>query len=225
MPPALRRPASTLRLTGGAALLAVAVLASGRVTAQAPAALFASPAVVRLEAGTSIKMAFDPKAFVQLDVDGENVSVLPVLNESGWTQLNIYSFVVRESDGKYKLFYPVVSVLDAAGAIANTIKPRHEFKFAGAVLNNEFELPAGATRLVIHTRKEYVESGFESSFGPELQGMDQPVSATAPLAAAALGAVFPVAGLVAGIALLSTLSTPKGICTFGERGVIQLYAR
>jgi hypothetical protein len=201
-------------------LLAGTVGLSLQVAAQVPDAAFTS--ALRLEPGISVKLAFEPTALVQVDIEGERVSAMPVLNESARTQLAIYSFVVREQDGKYKLFYPVVSLVDGSGAVVKTIKPRFEFRFAGAVLNNEFDLPAGATRLLVHTRKEFVESGFESSFGPEWQGMDTPVPPAAALGAAAVGAAFPVVGLVVG---LSMLSIPKGTCTFGERGLIQLHAQ
>lgn len=203
------------------ALLSAALLATAPAWAQSSDGVPTSNAVLRLESTTSVKVAFDPTAWAQVDIDGERVSAMPVLNESGRTQLTIYSFVVRDG-GKYKLFYPVVSVVDPSGEVVKTIKPRFDFRFANAVLTNEFDLPAGATRLLVHTRKEFVESGFESSFGPDMQGMHEPVPAAVGIGAAAIGMAFPFVGLVAGIALLSI---PKGVCTFGERGLIQLHVR
>jgi hypothetical protein len=213
--------ASCWRL-GKPILLSLALLATSPIAAQVPDAVFASAEIVRLAAGKDTRVAFEPAALVQVDVGGEQVSALPVSNEEALTQLNIYSFVVRGNDGAYKLLYPVVSILHASGAVIQTLKPRHEFKFAAAILTNEFDLPPDAKRLLIHTRKEYVESGFESNFGPPPFGTDEPLPAIAGIGAAAVGFAFPAVGLIVALGLLTRT---KGVCTFGERGVIQLVAR
>lgn len=203
------------------ALLAIPL----QVLPQVPVDLFAAAATVRLAAGPQEQRhPVDPSALRTVVIDAENVAVLPVLNEAGLRELTVRSFVVRDAGGKFKLFYPVVSVVDEAGAVLQTLRPRFEFRFENAVLTNEFAIPEGAARLLVHTRKEFYESEFESSFGERSRLADAQAPSGAAGVAAAAGLAFPIVGLLAaGILLASTGA--KGTFTFGERGLVHLHAQ
>lgn len=74
--------------------------------------------------------------------------------------LIVRSHVVRTSDGKLVLFYPILSILDSSGAIINTIKPQYEFAFSKDILTNEFILPQSVKYFLIHTAPEFAQYTF-----------------------------------------------------------------
>ena len=92
-----------------------------------------------------------------------NLLVVPViLDGSRAHKLIVRSKVARKSADENVLFYALVSTVDAQGQVNETLMPRYEFQFAGNELTNEFALPAGVERVLIHTSPEFYESDFAS---------------------------------------------------------------
>lgn len=96
-----------------------------------------------------------------VDVNGESLLAVPIVADAdnAYT-LTVYSFVVRLNRNEYVLFYPLVSLINADYQVQATLSPRYEYRFEGNVLNNEFEIPAGASWLLVHTSAEYFRSDF-----------------------------------------------------------------
>lgn len=74
--------------------------------------------------------------------------------------LKVRSYVVGGTDGTHVMLYPLVSLVDADFRPDATLKPKYEFVFDGTTLLNEFELPADAKRLLIHTDAQYFRGEF-----------------------------------------------------------------
>jgi hypothetical protein len=138
--------------------------------------------------------------------------VVPVINSGGEpANLRISSSIVRYSDGAHVLFYPVVSLVNGNFEVFATIKPKYEFAFDGKTLLNEFQIPAGVNRLLVHTDPEYFKGEFTGSVYSELGAREK---------AYAAGAVL--GGLV-GVAIVRA-ATDRNLqeFVFGEVGVVSI---
>jgi hypothetical protein len=110
--------------------------------------------------GTSEISVANGKAQV-VNLGESNLLAIPVTaSGSVPITIKIKSYIVRRNDGGLALFYPILSFIDEEFRISKTIKPRYEFVFQKNILVNEFTLPAGTKRFLIHTDKEFYQSSF-----------------------------------------------------------------
>ena len=99
-----------------------------------------------------------------VNLGNNNLLVVPVFNDGSKPHtVKVKSYVTRKDDGSYILFYPILSFIDQNFHAYLTVKPKYEFAFHENVLTNEFEIPAGVERLLIHTDKEFFDGEFEST--------------------------------------------------------------
>lgn len=97
--------------------------------------------------------------FVKLK-DEELLAIPVVVTASNTRTAVIRSYVTRLPSGEHVLFYPLLTVIGDDFSIQQTLKPKYEFAFEGTRLVNEFELPKGASRFLVHTSPEYFRSSF-----------------------------------------------------------------
>jgi|CXWL01.1.fsa_nt_gi hypothetical protein len=141
-----------------------------------------------------------------------NLLVVPLrLDASREHKLIVRSAVARKSEQENVLFYALVSMVDAQGQITETLKPRFEFQMQGNELINEFAVPAGVDRVLVHTSEEFYDSDFTSQTSP----------GSGPNAAVAAGASL--AGGVVGVSLLLVASQGRAAgFHFGQVGQISV---
>ncbi|MGE5384469.1 MAG: hypothetical protein ACM3SV_01125 [Betaproteobacteria bacterium] len=124
-------------------------------------AAFKQKAIALADAQNGIDM--DPERLPMVKIGGQNLLAAPmVIPKSSGGILHIRSFVTSAPDGKYTMYYPIISLVNERMEIFKTLKPKVDFNFNGQNLINEFDLPEGATRLLIHTHDEYFKSDFSS---------------------------------------------------------------
>lgn len=115
-----------------------------------------------LGAGTNISVSMGQVPLVNLG--NNNQFVIPLLIDGSRAHtMKVMSYVTRKKDGSYVLFYPVLSFVDQDFHAYLTVKPKYEFAFHENVLTNEFEIPSGVERLLIHTGQEYCPGSFEGT--------------------------------------------------------------
>lgn len=118
---------------------------------------------------------------------------------------------MQRSDGTYVLFYPVISFVGPDFVTYRTLKPSLEFSFEGNMLTNEFKIPSGTKRLLIHTDDEFVNGSFTGTMLP---------SEPHPIAYGVAGVLGGAVGTLAlyGASRVDTEKTFK----FGDMGVIAI---
>lgn len=135
-------------------------------------------AFVRQSTPVSIADAFSGKHAVVLSTLKSDLAVspsrTPLIEFAGYRSLAIpvvidvrsaatvaiQSYVIRTSDGRPFMFYPILSVVADDGSVVATLKPKYEFDFDGKVLTNTFAVPANARRLLVHSSPEYFGYSF-----------------------------------------------------------------
>lgn len=115
-----------------------------------------------LGAGTNISVSTGQVPVVNL---GNNkLFVIPLLIDGSRSHtMKVVSYVTRKKDGAYILFYPILAFVDQDFHAYLTVKPKYEFAFHENALTNEFEIPMGVERLLIHTGQEYYPGAFEGT--------------------------------------------------------------
>ena len=99
-----------------------------------------------------------------VSMDRRNRLVVPMFVDSSRPHtMKVMSYVARKNDGSYILFYPVLSLIDETFNSYLTLKPKYEFDFNENILTNEFEIPAGVQRIMIHTDEQYYPDSFEGT--------------------------------------------------------------
>lgn len=176
----------------------------------------------------SIEEAFAAKS-VSLDARRVEVSVVPgempvvslnnvkllavpvINNGSKPRNMKVRSYVVRHGDGTHVLFYPIVSFIDKSYRAYETVEPKYEFAFDGNSLLNEFQIPMGVERLLVHTAPQY----FRSSFAASTSAGETPKEAYG---------VAGVLGGAVGVVLVHAVTTPKSSreFAFGEIGLLNI---
>lgn len=165
--------------------------------------------------GSNENVSVQPGQLPLVTLGTMNLLAIPIANEGANSQrLKIQSFVVAAGDNKYVMFYPVVSLVDSNFRVYQTIKPAREFVFDGSALTNDFEIPSGAEKLLVHTQEEF----FRSDFIGRTYASSSPSGGSYGVAGA-LGGVIGVLILHA-----VTSSEPKEF-TFSEVGEIVIHAR
>jgi hypothetical protein len=123
---------------------------------------FSEAETAHLAAGTNISVSVGQVPLVSLGKN--NRLVIPLFIDGSKPHImKVMSYVSRKKDGSYILFYPVLSLVDKDFNAYLTLKPKYEFVFHENVLTNEFEIPAGVERLLIHTDQEYYPGSFEGT--------------------------------------------------------------
>lgn len=137
---------------------------------------------------------------------------IPIVNDGSRPHImKVKSYVARKKDGSYILFYPVLSFVDQNFNAYLTIKPKYEFAFHKSILTNEFEVPAGVERLLIHTDQEFFSGSFKST------------TSTGISPSAGVGtAVGVLGGLVGGLILHAATSGEEIEFRFDEVGVVRI---
>jgi hypothetical protein len=154
-----------------------------------------------------------------VSLDNYNLLVIPLLNDGSRPHtIKVKSYVARKNDGTSILFYPVLSFVDQSFHVYLTVKPKYEFVFDKNVLTNEFEVPAGVERLLIHTDKEFFRGSFEgvASVGGK-EG--SPVGAYAGAAP-----FFGVLGALGVVVSHTEIQGEKFPFKFDEMGVVNIEA-
>jgi hypothetical protein len=98
--------------------------------------------------------------------DGPLLAVPMVLDASKPRTLKIRSYVTLGEDGSASLFYPVLSFVDAQFRVVQTIKPKYEFAFTDNVLTNEFDVPQGMERVLVHSADAVLRDAFTGQTSP-----------------------------------------------------------
>lgn len=152
-----------------------------------------------------------PTKFPVIEVGGQHVLAVPVLTDGKVTKLMVRSYIVRGADGAHTMFYPIISLVDNEFRIYRTLKPKYEFALDGDTLLNEFDIPAGTNRLIVHTDQEFFHSSFEGLI-PAVQGPPERDRAVA----AALG------GVVGLLALQAASRRDAVTFRFSEVGIVEV---
>ena len=143
-----------------------------------------------------------------------NLLVVPISNEgSNHQRLKVQSLVVAAGDNKHVMFYPVVSFVDSNFRVYQTIKPALEFVFDGSTLTNDFEIPVGVEKLLVHTQEDY----FQGDFVGHTYASNSP-------SGGAYGVAGALGGLVGALLLHAVTSSEPKEFTFGEVGEIVINA-
>ncbi len=122
-------------------------------------AAFKQKPITLADAQSGIDM--DPAKMPMVKLGDQNLLVAPlVIPKSSGRVFRIRSFVTSTSDSKYTMYYPIISLVNERMEVFKTLKPKVDFNFNGQTLINEFDLPDGADRLLIHTHDEYFKSDF-----------------------------------------------------------------
>ena len=161
-------------------------------TASKPASIeeaFQQAQAIRL--GKSTNISVSPGLVPLVSMGDANLLVVPVMiDRSRSHTIKVKSYVVQRNDGSYALFYPVLSLVDQSFHLYQTVKPKFEFNFSleKNELTNEFEVPAGVERLLVHTDTEYFRGSF---VGTAYQGSDpDPVHGFVSFMGGAVGALL-----------------------------------
>ena len=172
-------------------------------------------ATTQLSSGASRRLSVFPGRVPQVDLGGEQLLVVPVaLDPSRAHTVFVKSYVTRAADGSHVLFYPLVSLVDSDFQVRETLKPKYEFAFEGARLLNEFAVPPGVARAIVHTDPQYFRGSFEGS------------SSTGTNPGAGTGAaVGALGGLVGALLLHAATVGEQADFRLGELGVIEIEAR
>ena len=141
-----------------------------------------------------------------------NLFAIPIINDGSRPHImKVKSYVARKKDGSYILFYPLLSFVDQNFNVYLTLKPKYEFAFHKSILTNEFEVPAGVERLLIHTDQEFFSGSFKST------------TSTGISPSAGVGTTVGVlGGLVGGLILHAATSGEEIEFRFDEVGVVRI---
>jgi hypothetical protein len=106
-------------------------------------------------------LAVSPSRTPLIEFAGYRSLAVPVVNDArSATSVTIESYVIRTSDGRPFMFYPILSVVADDGSVVETLKPKYEFDFDGKVLTNTFAVAANARRFLVHSSPEYFGYSF-----------------------------------------------------------------
>jgi len=168
---------------------------------------------------TAIKVEAYPERLPVITIGDQKLIVVPLANlEGGPRSLAVRSYVIRLDDGSYGMFYPVVSLIDNDFRISQTLTPKYEFAFDGTSLLNEFDVPAGTARLLIHTDQRFHRGSFETT---------QSTPDSRATAASTLTGTMPLAGLALTIAnaISGTNRNQPVTFKFSEVGALRIEAQ
>jgi hypothetical protein len=171
---------------------------------------FRDAEIYRLSESTNISVSIGQVPLVNLG--NNNLLVIPVINDGSKPHtVKVKSYVTRKNDGSYILFYPILSFVDQNFHAYLTVKPKYEFAFHENVLTNEFEIPPGVERLLIHTDQEYFRGSFEGS-----------TSSGSPPSGRAYGVAGAMGGLVGALILHAATQGDEKPFKFDEVGVVSV---
>lgn len=161
------------RRIGAASLVWLATLAFQAPMASARDAESAdAPITVRaafdsadgVKQGKSVHYRIDTGRTALVDIGGRPLRAIALVTDSPTPfTLIVRSTVVRLSRKDFVLFYPLVTLVAEDFTVGEPLRPRFEFAFARNELTNEFTIPAGTLRLLVHSAPEFFDSDFTSS--------------------------------------------------------------
>ena len=138
--------------------------APGRISSAPVAMQEAFASAQRLDTLANRNLAIYSGQTPVVEFGSDRLFVIPVtLDASRRHVIKVRSFIVRTPEGEFRLYYPLLSLIDDGYQVRQTLKPKVEFAFEDNRLTNEFEVGPGVERLLIRTDSEYFRGTFEAT--------------------------------------------------------------
>jgi len=177
----------------------------------------------QVRGGTTPRLSVFPGRVPRIRLAGSELLAVPVaLDPSKPHTMVVRSHVTRAADGTRVLFYPLVSLVSADFQVQQTLKPKYEFAFENGSLQNEFVVPAGVQRLLIHTDEEYFRGSF---VGGTTTARKDPIDGLYGIAGALGGAAGAAVALAATTVQSKQPRYESKEFRFGEVGVVDVEVR
>lgn len=156
------------------------------------------------------RYTMQPGSAARVDINGEILLAVPLMAEASKEYtVTVNSFVVRLGRDEWVLYYPLVSLVSADYEVYQTLKPHFEFNFSGNALSNEFQIPAGASYLLVHSSAEFFRSDFTGT-----------TSRRGSWGSSKSAAVVAAGGVIGGAVVMSLAQGKERKFHFGEVGLI-----